>query len=344
MNVELIDNIIHTVLMKIKPSESDKQRLYKVYHFVRKELEICLNRNLSDYYLEITLQGSVARDTFLKDQSDIDVFVLFEPKENIATEWFEHILIPIVVDCFKNYKYTLNYASHPYIILYIDNIEVNIVPAFKVEAPNKVISAVDRTPFHTEYVKKKLSEEQKDEVRVLKQFLKAWKLYGAEIEIQGFSGYLTELLIIAYNNFYNLIRNAAEWRAYRTCIDIEHSYSSTKECLDKFKENVLVVVDPVDPKRNAAAAVSLKNFSIFKLLSKIFLEKPSIKFFFDEYKESLSSQTYIEYISNRLKKYDSYVYILTFDIIKPIPDTIWGQMIRLKNSILNALRSQINDK
>lgn len=344
MTVELINNIIHTVLMKIKPSENDKQRLYKVYDFVRKELEICLNRNLSGYYAEISLQGSVAKDTFLKDQSDIDVFILFKPKENITTEWFEYILIPIIVNCFKNYKHTLNYASHPYITLYIDGIEVNIVPAFKVEAPNKIISAVDRTPFHTEYVKKRLSDAQKDDVRVFKQFLKAWKLYGAEIEIQGFSGYLTELLIIAYNSFYNLLRNATEWQAYRTCIDIEHSYSSTKKCLDKFKGNVLVVVDPVDPKRNAAAAVSLKNFSIFKLLSKIFLEKPSTKFFFDEHEENLSPQTCIEYISNRLKKYDSYVYILTFDIVKPIPDMIWGQMLRLKNSILNALRSQINNR
>lgn len=344
MTVELINNIIHSVLMKIKPDENDKQRFYQVYEFVRRELEICVNRDLSSYLAEISLQGSVAKDTFLKSQSDVDIFILFNPNKNITIEWFESILIPKIIDCFKNYKYTLNYATHPYISLYIDNIEVNVVPAFKVEAPNKIISAVDRTPFHTEYVKAHLSEAQKDEVRVLKQFLKAWKLYGAEIEVQGFSGYLAELLIIAYNNFYDLLRNATEWRAYKTCIDVEHNYSSTKKCLEKFKGSVLVVVDPVDPKRNAAAAVSLKNFSVFKLLSKIFLERPSVKFFFDEYEEETNSLKYIQFISDRLRKYDSYVYVLIFNVIKPIPDMIWGQMLRLKNSILNALRSQINDR
>ncbi|MEM2661184.1 MAG: CCA tRNA nucleotidyltransferase [Nitrososphaeria archaeon] len=344
MTAELINSIIHPVLMKIKPDENDKQRFYRVYEFARKELEACLNRYLGNYFVEVSLQGSVAKDTFLKSQSDIDVFILFNPNKNITIEWFESLLIPKIIDCFKNHEYTLNYATHPYISLYIDNIEVNIVPAFKVKAPNKIISAVDRTPFHTEYVKTHLSEAQKDEVRVLKQFLKAWKLYGAEIEVQGFSGYLTELLIIAYNSFYDLLRNAVEWRAYKTCIDIEHNYSSTKKCLEKFKGSALVVVDPVDPKRNAAAALSLKNFSIFKLLSKIFLERPSVKFFFDEYEEETNPLKHIPYISNRLKKYDSYIYVLIFNVIKPIPDMIWGQMLRLKNSILNALRSQINDR
>lgn len=344
MAIEIIENIIRIVLGKIKPDEHEKIKLYKVFMFMKDNLSKCLNESFGSNYVEITLQGSVAKDTFLKSQSDIDVFLLFPPEKQITIEWFKHQLIPIIINCFNNYKYTLNYASHPYVTLHVDDVDVNIVPAYKVPSPDKIISAVDRTPFHTEYVKSHLNEKQKDEVRVLKQFLRTWNLYGAEIEVQGFSGYLTELLIIAYGNFYNLLVNALNWYAYKTCIDIEHHYSSIKECLNKFRGDVLIVVDPVDPKRNVAAAVSLKRFSMFKLIIKMFLEKPSIEFFFEESGYGIDMKTAASYIENRLKNYDSCLYVLIFEITKYIPDTIWGQLQRLRNSLLNTLRTQTNDR
>uniref|UniRef100_A0A7C2V936 CCA-adding enzyme n=1 Tax=Ignisphaera aggregans TaxID=334771 RepID=A0A7C2V936_9CREN len=341
-----VNNIFQQVLEKIKPSEEDRLKLYKTYEYVKNKLSECLRNILWEKLADISLQGSVAKDTFLRGQSDIDVFLLFKPHVDIiSSEWFENELIPLLLKCFSDYKCVLNYASHPYITVYINNIEVNIVPAFKVESPEKIISAVDRTPFHTEYVKTHLNEKQKDEVRLLKKFLRTWNIYGAEIEVQGFSGYLAELLIIAYGNLYNLLKNALSWRAFKTCIDIEGYYKSSKECLNNFKGSVLVVVDPVDPKRNAAAALSLKNFSLFKLLAKTFLEKPSVEFFLNEYEEKIDFEIVKKYIDYRLHNYDSCLYVLMFNVIKPIPDIIWGQLNRLKSSIVNTLKSQnlIND-
>jgi len=344
MSVENIENIIHKVLNKIKPGDEEKLRFCQIFTFIKDNLTKCINNILNTNYIEITLQGSVAKDTFLKNQSDIDVFLLFPTDKGITINWFEQTLIPIIIKCFNNYKYILKYASHPYITIYIDSVEVNIVPAYKVSSPDKIISAVDRTPFHTEYIKSHLNETQKDEVRILKQFLKNWDLYGAEIEIQGFSGYLAELLIIAYGNFHNLLRNTLRWQAYRTCIDIENHYSSNKECLERFKRNVLVVVDPVDPKRNAAAAVSIKKFSMFKLLAKMLLEHPSEVFFFDYSNITKDVNNAFSYIENRLKSFDSCLYLLIFEVLKPIPDMIWGQLYRLKNSLLNVLRTYTDNK
>ena len=56
--------------------------------------------------------------------------------------------------------------------------------------------AADKSPFHTEYVTNKLDEEKRDQVRLLKKFLKSLGIYGAEIAKNGFSGYVTEVLIL----------------------------------------------------------------------------------------------------------------------------------------------------
>lgn len=336
-----LDKVLSIVLAMIKPSEDDKIKLFKIYYYVRDLVEKCIENKIINKRITLSLQGSLAKDTFLKTQSDIDLFLLFDHEENVTVDWFKSILIPKLMSCFNNYQYTLNYASHPYITLHIDNVEVNIVPAFKVRSPDDIVSAVDRTPFHTEYIKTHLTETQKDEVRLLKQFLRSWKLYGAEIEVQGFSGYLTELLILAYDSFYNLLKNAVNWRAYRTCIDIEHHYKSIKDCLEKFKNNVLIVVDPVDARRNSAAAVSLKKFSLFKLLARLFMEKPSIQFFQEETIKDVDKNTEMAKISIdvRLRGYNSCIYIVLFDVIKQIPDVIWGQLNRLKSAIINSLTS-----
>lgn len=334
---EDVQKILSMVLEEIRPSREDKERLLKVYEQVKSILSPCLLQMISENKATISLQGSLAKDTFLKGQSDIDVFVLLKYEETMSIEWLKTQFIPNIISCFSNYRYTLNYASHPYVTVYIDDIEVNIVPAFKVPSPDKIISAVDRTPFHTDYVLRNLTEKQKDEVRLLKKFLKTWRLYGAEAEIQGFSGYLTELMIIAYGSFYNVIKNAVNWRAYETCIDIEKYYTSKEKCLKKFKNSVLIVVDPVDPNRNAAAAVSLKSFSLFKLISRLFIESPSALFFMEESQEALDVSSINSYIDHRLKAYDSCVIILILDIVKRIPDVVWGQLNRLRNSFVNSL-------
>ncbi|MEM1682639.1 MAG: CCA tRNA nucleotidyltransferase [Ignisphaera sp.] len=334
-----MNSIIRKIAEEIRPSEQERRRLMDIYEHVKSTLETCLSLSL-DRDVEVTLQGSLAKDTFLRGQSDIDVFLLFQPRSDTDYRWFKEVLVPVVINCFKDYRYTLNYASHPYVTLYVDDAEVNIVPAFRIESPSKIISAVDRTPFHTEYVRSHLSIEQRDEVRVLKYFLKQWGLYGAEASTRGFSGYLAELLVIAYGTFLTLLKNCTSWRAYETCIDIENQYKSKRECLEKFRNDVLVVVDPVDPGRNAASALSVKSFALFKLLAGLFIERPSPMFFRINEIEIHSNVPTEEVVRMHVEEYGSCLYGLEFDIVKPIPDVVWGQLNRLRKAVTNTLRSQ----
>jgi len=123
-----------------------------------------------------------------------------------------------------------------------------------------------------------------DQIRLSKKFCKANGLYGAESHIKGFSGYVLEILTINYKSFMDLIKNASEWEK-GDVIDVEKLYKNKKEVLDKLnkdKHSPLIVIDPVDKKRNAAAVLSEDKFESFISLCKKFMRNPSDEFFKDK--------------------------------------------------------------
>jgi len=131
---------------------------------------------------------------------------------------------------------------------------------------------VDRTPYHTRYVIDKLNESQRPEVRLFKQFLKGIDCYGAESEIEGFSGYLCEILIIKYQNFKKLLSDAKNWKEGK-------KLSLTDEDTPDFN-TPLIFIDPVDVNRNVASALSSDKFNLFVRAADEYLKNPKITFFF----------------------------------------------------------------
>ena len=149
---------------------------------------------------------------------------------------------------------------------------IDLVPCFAIEDSTQSVSAVDRTPFHTDWVISNINGLE-NEVRLTKQFLKAVGAYGANSAVGGFSGYLVEILCIKYGGFLNLIKEMSQWRP--------------PIIIDKMEtpESPIMICDPVDNKRNVAAGVTLKGLGTAVLASKSFLDKPSHNFFFPKYKE-----------------------------------------------------------
>ena len=97
-------------------------------------------------------------------------------------------------------------------MLKIGGFEVDLVPCYALPDASRIRSAVDRTPFHTRFVLSSLDDVKRGQVLLLKQFMKGIGVYGAEAKVQGFSGYLTELLIIKYGDLLNVLRAASGWR------------------------------------------------------------------------------------------------------------------------------------
>ncbi len=306
--------ILEEVLRRIKPTEEENKKLLEIQRFFEEKLKQIEGFSFVDVYPA----GSFARDTHLRGSSDIDIFLLYPkdvPFEKIEAE---------VKKLASLLGGEVNYAQHPYIRIG----DVEIVPAYKIEEGERPISATDRTPLHNKYVKSHLKNHQKDEVRLLKAFMKGIGVYGAEVKVEGFSGYLCELLIVKYGSFLDVLRAASHWK-YGEYIDIEGN-GRVRE------RRPLIVVDPVDPYRNVAHTVSKKSLAIFITASRSFLKEPSLSFFFPN-RLLLSPRE----IRNILLKRNSRLVAVVMKVNGP-PDNIWAQLKRFGRLLDRSLRAKNN--
>ena len=297
------------VLKKIEPSEKEKQQTQetakKVINAINKE------------GYEAILVGSAARSTRLAGSRDIDIFVYFAP--NTPRPTLEKKAVELGKKVLKKAK--THYAEHPYVKGQMDKTEIEIVPCYKIKKGQKIISAVDRSPLHNEWVLQKLKKEQIKEVLLLKQFLKNINSYGADQKTKGFSGYLSELLIIHYGSFQKLISNAATWNK-KTIIDIEKHGTNPKKFIEP-----LIVIDPVDHERNVAAAVDRTTLSKFIWAARQHKEKPSKESFFREPEKT----------DLKKKIRDRKIITLSFPYPNTVPEIAWSQLEKLCNSIKQQL-------
>jgi len=321
------DEIEKIVLDRIKPSKEEYEKGYRIYNKVKEALERGLKRHKIPG--KVSLQGSFAKDTWISGELDLDVFVLFP--EEYSREWLETTGFRIILESLKDYNYIVKYAAHPYITVKVEDVDVDVVPAFDVRNPAQIKSAVDRTPYHTKYVNSKLTLRQRDEVRLLKKFMKGIGVYGAEIKVEGFSGYLVELLIIHYGSFRSVLTEASEWQP-PVIIDIE-GYHKPRELVRKFRNKDLVVVDPVDPNRNVAAAVSRRSFATFIAASRRYLEKPSLSYFFPSYPEI----DLLRVLS--LRKTSMVVVLFDISSLRIAPDILWGELKRTMKGLVRFIES-----
>ena len=322
-----IREICSEVLRRAAPS--DEERCETIEFSTR--LAEMLKRELMHENIEASVQieGSIAKDTWLAGEKDIDIFMLL-PK-SYGKEIFMKALEAAKKVSGSNYLEA--YAEHPYIEAYIDGFTVNFVPCFMVDNVNEAKSSVDRTPFHTLYVKSRISEEIKNEIRLLKRFMHGIDVYGAEIKIGGFSGYLCEILTLYYGSFIRVLEAASKWRRGEV-IDMEGYYKSPEEARRIFKNEPLIVIDPVDRNRNLASAVKLDKLSEFIMASRLFLKSPDMKFFYPKEIKAYSTE---ELISEINSKGTALIFIKTGPI-RAVPDILWGQLYRSQKALANLIR------
>jgi tRNA nucleotidyltransferase (CCA-adding enzyme) len=300
------------VLERIRPSEAEKKK--------NKILAEELIEKIKSQGYEAVVVGSRARDTFISGDRDLDIFVFF-PSDTTRAE-LEQKGVALGKRILKGHNPTLHYAEHPYVKGVVDGIEVEIVPCYRMR--DKVVSAVDRSPLHNIYVKENLKEGQRDEVLLLKQFMKAAGCYGANQRVRGFSGYLCELLILNHESFMGLVKAASEWRP-QVKIDIKRA----RREYSKFSEP-LIVIDPTDMNRNAGAAVSSGTMARFVLACRDFLaalKKKSYKrFFFPEPKK----------LDMRKAKGRNWLAV-TFAYPKTVEEIAWSQIEKFCGDVIHQL-------
>ena len=262
------------VLERIKPSPEEKKKLEEIASELLQKVSDAA-RILGINGITPKLVGSAARNTWISGTHDLDVFIAFP--ESTSREELENNGLLIAREVAREgQNIEERYAEHPYLNIEYKGFDVDLVPCFAVDSASNIKSAVDRTPFHNEFIKMSIPGRE-DDVLIMKQFMKGTGTYGSELRTQGFSGYLTEILIIHYGSFRNTIRNVCNWKPGLTIDMLEHGTLK--------HHDPLVVIDPTDPKRNVAAALSSNQFAKFIDVCRSYAEEPSEEFFFPKEKE-----------------------------------------------------------
>ncbi|ABM79892.1 CCA tRNA nucleotidyltransferase [Hyperthermus butylicus] len=320
------------VLAMVAPTTGEREKARKAVEEATRLLDAVLKElGVKDY--EVRVEGSYAKDTWLSGELDIDLFILL-PRSKCLDLIHAGLIDQIEEKLAKlGLRTERRYAQHPYARVLVHSYWVEVVPACRVEKPGEVVTAVDRTPLHTRYILGRLEPHQRDEVRLLKSFLKGIGVYGAEIAVEGFSGYLAELLIAAYGCFRNVIAEAAKWKP-PVIVDVNGAGYSRKELLEKFGDKPMIVVDPVDPSRNAAAAVSTRSLAELVLAAKMYLREPRMEFFHVARTPPTTPQ---QAVASSGERVSNMVLLLLEPPQRVPPDTLWGVGKRALRLAVNLL-------
>ncbi|MEM3841361.1 MAG: CCA tRNA nucleotidyltransferase [Candidatus Micrarchaeaceae archaeon] len=328
-NNAAIRRIIKEVLSVVKPTDEEVKHAIQQANLLMGRLRAAAPKSV-----EIIMAGSAARGTQTRGNSDIDIFLLFPKTSNERSAEAKGLEIAkSIVDKKRGESFEIRYAEHPYLKLFMKNegISADIVPAFKITDSSERVSAVDRTQLHNIFVNSRLTQEQKDEVRVLKSFMRFHNVYGAEARTQGFSGYLCELLIAHYGSFVSVLKAFAESKP-PIVISFDRK-ENQGDAVRKFGSS-LIVIDPTDKNRNVAAAVSRESLSHFALASRKFLSKPSIEYFYGrQYSDKEASSRLME-LNSRMR---TDLYSISVKLPDISEEILWQQISKLDAALRKEL-------
>jgi len=262
--------LLSEAIQDIKPDKVyEKEILGRANNIINK-----INKGLKN--AKSVLGGSGAKGTWLKT-FDADIFVKFNYKKfKDKSDQLSNILEKFLK---KHFKITRLHGSRDYFQIKEGKFTFEIVPILEIKKAEQAKNITDVSPLHSEFVKK--HKKLTNEIRLTKQFFKAAKVYGAESYIRGFSGYVCEILTVYYGSFLKLLKAASRWKE-KTVIDVKNYYKNKNVFTEINKSKLtspLIVIDPVQKDRNAAAALDHEKFEITKHRAIEFLKKPSKEFF-----------------------------------------------------------------
>jgi tRNA nucleotidyltransferase (CCA-adding enzyme) len=276
----LPDLVREQILTRITPTKKEIQNqralIAKLTGALVKQAELC------DYvYSFIEAQGSTGRkQTQLRGASDIDLFVGLRPEDypntlskhgierhyaidSIMNELVEKWFIPAVNDLDVE-KVQRAFSQHPFLSLRIGGMEVDILGSFDINAEalshQGPITAVDRTVHHSRYVAEHLTEKKRQDVRILKSFVRASHAYGDTCAVgrMGLTGVSLELLVIATPSLESALHRL------RT-LDMNPLDPLNRQ-LDElrknpaFRDDHIFLIDPTDPSRNVASSFTQRAY------------------------------------------------------------------------------------
>ncbi|NHI88501.1 MAG: hypothetical protein EAX87_03200 [Candidatus Thorarchaeota archaeon] len=278
------NNIRKRILAEITPSkeEIDLQKT------TIDSLKSALSSHPSSHeyrYSFIEAQGSTGRkQTQLRGTADIDLFVGLSPEDYSAilekppqsrhreidnlmnrmiNDWFEPALAGL-----DTADVQLAFSQHPYLSLKMRGLDIDILGCFDINqdqlSKRGPFTAVDRTVHHTQYVADRLTEEKREDARILKSFVRACHAYGDRCAVgrMGITGVSLELLAILSRNLDDAIEKLEKLRDFP--IDPEERTLKDLRKIPAFKDDYIILIDPTDHQRNIASSFTPRAYECVK--------------------------------------------------------------------------------
>ena len=314
-----LDSVLARVRDRVLPEPAERDRL----RAVADELIERAHDAIADLPVaaDVVQVGSTARGTWVSGDRDIDLFVRFAA--DLEREQLEeyglavgHAVLP------EGHE---EYAEHPYVKGRYEGFDVDLVPCHDVATASDLVSAVDRTPFHDAYLSARLDDDLAADVVLAKAFLKGIGAYGSDLRTEGFSGYLTELLVLELGGFVPLVESARSWHP-----PVEFDPEGHAE---RTFDDPLVVVDPTDPTRNVAAVLSATNLARFQHYARELLAAPSEARFEPDDPEPLGPGEVRDHLDRR----ETTPVAVVFDAPDVVDDQLWPQLRRSLDGIVGGL-------
>jgi len=311
--------VVERVRERVDPDAEERERMREVAAALTERAEAAAGE--LPVAVDVVQVGSTARGTWISGDRDVDLFVRFPPEvdREQLEEWGLAVGHEVLPDGREEY------AEHPYVKGEFRGFDVDCVPCYRVASATDIRSAVDRTPFHTLYLEERLDEELAGEVRVTKQFLKGVGAYGSDLARRGFSGYLTELLVLEYGGFREFLAAAAEWRPPVVLDPEDHAERSF--------DDPLVVVDPTDPERNVAAVCSATNVARVQHHARAFLAAPTLARCLPSERDALAAAGVGGHVRRRGTTPDA----VAFTPPDVVDDQLWPQLRRSLSGVADDL-------
>lgn len=145
---------------------------------------------------------------------------------------------------------------------------------------------------------------------------------------------LVETLILHYQSFLQTLIQASKWKPI-ILLDLEKPTGSQDSRAREFG-SPLVVIDPIDPNRNLAAAVRDDKLWGFVAASRELEKSPGTWYFFPlKYKSKTKAQ-----FSKLLEDQSGDIVAISFEHAKIVPDVLWGQLLKMQKSLTELMKRQ----
>ena len=311
--------VVERVDERVAPDERERERMRRVAEALTERIRVALAEVPVE--ADVLQVGSTARKTWLSGDRDIDLFVRFPPtldRERLE-EYGLRVGRAVLPDGHEEY------AEHPYVTGTHEGFDVDLVPCYHVDRATEIRSAVDRTPFHTAYLDRRLDPALAGDVRALKRLLKSIGAYGSNLRTRGFSGYLTELLVLEEGGVVPLFEAAADW-------SLPVRYDPEDHGTVEF-DDPLVVIDPTDPERNVAAVCAPEHVIRLQHYARDLLAAPRIEPFFRSPPDPLSPDAVRAHVERR----ETTPLAVVFDAPDVVEDQLYPQLRRSLTGITAAL-------